>query len=174
MPGARMNSPFARSCRSSAALRLPAMFCPLNVIGTYCARLMPVSQVRPWPLNSVPQVATVTPSWRTASASGRYASFTATSRPSRIKSFDSPLPKAGGCRDAQPQAAVDQTDTGFSSLEPDDLQKVVVSVVVWPFLVAVSSIGRQVLPSARWLGAASGLADTTVGGAEVRLVGSTV
>ena len=62
----------------------------------------------------------------------------------------------------------------MSSFEPADLQKVVVSVVVWPFLVAVSSIGRQVLPSARVVGAASGLADTTVGGAEVLVVGSTV
>ena len=53
-------------------------------------------------------------------------------------------------------------------------KKVVVSVVVWPFLVAVSSIGRQVLPSARVVGAASGLAATTVGGAVVLVVGSTV
>jgi hypothetical protein len=54
------------------------------------------------------------------------------------------------------------------------LQKVVVSVVVWPFLVAVSSIGRQVLPSARVAGGATGLALTTVGGAWLALVGSTV
>ena len=59
------------------------------------------------------------------------------------------------------------TETGFSSLEPADLQKVVVSVVVWPFLVAVSSIGRQVLPSARLVAGAIGLAATTVGGGGV-------
>src|SRR5262245_10266812 len=47
----------------------------------------------------------------------------------------------------------DQTETGFKSFEPAALQKVVVSVVVWPFLVAVSSMGRHVLPSARVLGA---------------------
>src|SRR6185503_6882821 len=33
MPGARMNSPFASSRRSSAALRLPAMIRPLSVAG---------------------------------------------------------------------------------------------------------------------------------------------
>jgi hypothetical protein len=73
----------------------------------------------------------------------------------------------------------DQTETGFSSCDPGDLQKVVVSVVVWPFFVAVSSIGRQVLPSARLVAGATGLALTTVGGAvgagdEAVLVGSTV
>jgi len=60
---------------------------------------------------------------------------------------------------------VNQTATGFNSCEPADLQNVVVSVVVWPFLVAVSSIGRQVLPSARLVAGATGLALTTVGGA---------
>jgi hypothetical protein len=75
--------------------------------------------------------------------------------------------------------SANQTETGFSSVEPADLQKVVVSVVVWPFLVAVSSIGRQVLPSARLVAGATGLALTTVGGAAVEddeevLVGSTV
>ena len=73
---------------------------------------------------------------------------------------------------------VGYTETGFRSLEPADLQKVVVSVVVWPFLVAVSSIGRQVLPSARVVAGAVGLAPTTVGGGGVALVdlvvGSTV
>ena len=44
---------------------------------------------------------------------------------------------------------------------------VVVSVVVWPFLVAVNSIGRQVLPSARVLAGATGRAATTVGGGAV-------
>lgn len=72
------------------------------------------------------------------------------------------------------RTASDQTETGFRSDEPADLQKVVVSVVVWPFLVAVSSIGRQVLPSARVLGGATGLAATTVGGVEVGVEGSTV
>jgi hypothetical protein len=65
-----------------------------------------------------------------------------------------------------PEAGNDQTDTGFSSDEPADWQKVVVSVVVWPFLVAVSSIGRQVLPSGLAVAAPTGLADTTVGWAE--------
>src|SRR5690606_613184 len=60
--------------------------------------------------------------------------------------------------------AAPQTETGFSSSELADLQKVVVSVVVCPFLVAVSSIGRQVLPSARRVAGATGLAATTVGG----------
>jgi hypothetical protein len=50
--------------------------------------------------------------------------------------------------------------------------------VVWPFLVAVSSIGRQVLPSARVEAGAVGLAPTTVAGGGVALVdlvvGSTV
>jgi hypothetical protein len=69
---------------------------------------------------------------------------------------------------------VDQTETGFRSAEPEALQKVVVSVVVWPFLVAVSSIGRQVLPSARVLGGATGRAATTVGGLDEGVVGSTV
>ena len=65
---------------------------------------------------------------------------------------------------------LDYTETGFRSLEPADLQKVVVSVVVWPFLVAVSSIGRQVLPSARVVGGATGLAATTVAGGGAALV----
>ncbi len=73
---------------------------------------------------------------------------------------------------------MDQTETGFRSSEPEALQKVVVSVVVWPFLVAVSSIGRQVLPSARLVAGATGLAATTVGGGGVGeadlVVGSTV
>jgi hypothetical protein len=69
---------------------------------------------------------------------------------------------------------VDQTETGFRSDEPEALQKVVVSVVVWPFLVAVSSIGRQVLPSARVDGGATGLAATTVAGVDEGVVGSTV
>ena len=56
--------------------------------------------------------------------------------------------------------------TGFRSREPAAWQKVVVSVVVWPFLVAVSSIGRQVLPSARPAAGPTGLAATTVGGAD--------
>src|SRR3954463_6336426 len=57
-----------------------------------------------------------------------------------------------------PAAPEYQTETGFSSLEPAAWQKVWVSVVVWPFLVAVSSIGRQVLPSARLVLAPIGLA----------------
>jgi hypothetical protein len=69
---------------------------------------------------------------------------------------------------------VNQTETGFRSDEPEALQKVVVSVVVWPFLVAVSSIGRQVLPSARVAGGATGRAATTVAGVEDGVVGSTV
>ena len=69
---------------------------------------------------------------------------------------------------------MDQTETGFRSAEPEALQKVVVSVDVWPFLVAVSSIGRQVLPSARVVGGATGLAATTVAGFDDGVVGSTV
>src|SRR5262245_66211006 len=72
-----------------------------------------------------------------------------------------------------PALFLDQTETGFRSFEPAALQKVVVSVVVWPFLVAVSSIGRHVLPSARVVGAATGLAATTVAGAvEAELCGT--
>jgi len=56
------------------------------------------------------------------------------------------------------RAREDQTETGFSSAEPAAWQKVCVSVVVWPFLVAVSSIGRHVLPSARLVLAPTGLA----------------
>src|SRR5580693_5362070 len=86
------------------------------------------------------------------------------------------LPQGNGRQGPKPRrpSAVDQTETGFRSDEPEALQKVVVSVVVWPFLVAVSSIGRQVLPSARVLGGATGLAATTVGGVDEAVVGSTV
>jgi hypothetical protein len=42
----------------------------------------------------------------------------------------------------------------------------VVWVLVWPFLVDVSSIGRQVLPSVLVVAAPTGLADTTVGWAD--------
>src|SRR5437899_1253526 len=103
MPGARMNSPCARSRRNSAALGLPTMSRPRRLFG----RLYQDGRRR-----------------RAATADGR-------------ATLSSAVPFA------------DQTETGFSSDEPADLQKVVVSVVVWPFLVAVSSIGRQVLPSAR-------------------------
>ena len=58
----------------------------------------------------------------------------------------------------------DQTDTGFRSLEPAAWQNVVVSVVVCPFLVAVNSIGRQVLPSVRVALGPTGFAATTVAG----------
>jgi hypothetical protein len=92
-----------------------------------------------------------------------------------------PCPNENGRRWRPPAARKkrpDQTETGFSSDEPADLQNVVVSVVVWPFLVAVSSIGRQVLPSARVVAGATGLAATTVGAAveedDEVLVGSTV
>jgi hypothetical protein len=85
---------------------------------------------------------------------------------------------SAGQRKASRPASENQTETGFRSFEPAALQKVVVSVVVWPFLVAVSSIGRQVLPSARVVAGATGLAPTTVGGGGVALVdlvvGSTV
>jgi hypothetical protein len=52
----------------------------------------------------------------------------------------------------------------------------VVSVVVWPFLVAVSSIGRQVLPSARASAGADrpGRTDRVAAAVAVDLVGSTV
>ena len=55
----------------------------------------------------------------------------------------------------------------MSSFEPADLQKVVVSVVVWPFFVAVSSIGRQVLPSARVEAGATGLAAAGVANSRI-------
>src|SRR5260370_37421414 len=86
------------------------------------------------------------------------------------------LPQGNGRQGLEPcrPSAVDQTETGFRSDEPAALQKVVVSVDVWPFLVAVSSIGRQVLPSARVLGGATGLAATTVAGVDEGAVGSAV
>jgi hypothetical protein len=51
----------------------------------------------------------------------------------------------------------------LSSLDPAAWQNVVVSRVVWPFLVAVNSIGRQVLPSGRLAFGPTGVAATTVG-----------
>ena len=93
----------------------------------------------------------------------------------RAKSMDRTVPRG---HPGNVGLVVDQTETGFRSFEPAALQKVVVSVVVWPFLVAVSSIGRQVLPSARLVAGATGLAATTVAGGGVAeedlVVGSTV
>ncbi len=72
-----------------------------------------------------------------------------------------------GLKNGEPEerrpAVSNQTDTGLRSFEPAAWQNVVVSRVVWPFLVAVSSIGRQVPPSDRVVLGPAGLADTTVG-----------
>jgi hypothetical protein len=62
-----------------------------------------------------------------------------------------------------PQLLVDT----LRSLEPGTWQKVNVPMVVRPFLLAASWIGRQLLPSGLFVRGPAGVAETVVGSASM-------